>query len=181
MCQCYHIQAPQFKHCTLEVSVRVMSVFIWSLCAWPVVDWVRAMGLCPLWCSDTAGMGWSLPTWQRAMRVSRSAPNVLSCTSAPVHLFTESTNKPCKRSWHTRQPQNTVLNVKVSESNLESQILLEQHWWLLQHWLYTTDCAFITLEFYNQYMFSVVIYNYYIYWSLRGASRNVSTALQHPT
>lgn len=103
----YYKQAPgsDIAHFSgTEVSVRVMSVCIWSPCAWPVVDWMRSVELCPLWCSVTAGMGWSSPTWQQAKWVSRSAPTVLSCSSAPVHLFTESTNKPCKREPAHKKP-----------------------------------------------------------------------------
>lgn len=88
-----------------EVSVHAMSVCIWSPCARPVArSWLdEGCGALSLWCSLTAGMGWSLPTWQHAKRVSRSAPTV------HLHLFTESTNKPCKRSRHACQWQHTVV------------------------------------------------------------------------
>lgn len=58
----YHKQAWASVLSGTEVSVSVMSVCIWSHCAWPVVDWMRAVGLCPLWCSVTARMGWSSPS-----------------------------------------------------------------------------------------------------------------------
>lgn len=101
-----------------EVGAHAMSVCIWSPCAWPVFDWIRAVGHCPCRCSVTAGMSWSSPTWQRANWVCRSAVTVLSSTSAPVHLFTESTVKDGTRGWCTWQQQSTVLHVKIRNRNL---------------------------------------------------------------
>lgn len=60
---------PWFKHCTI--------VWHWGLCLCHVClhmvpmslacSWLdRALGLCPFWCSVTAGMGWGSQTWQQA-------------------------------------------------------------------------------------------------------------------
>lgn len=115
----YHKQAWASVLSGTEVNVSVMSVCIWSPCAWPVADWMRAVGLCPLWCSVTAGMGLSSAIWQHAKWDSSSAHTALSCESAPVHLFTESTNKPCRGIWHARQRRSTVMHVKERKGNLK--------------------------------------------------------------
>lgn len=41
----------------------------------------------PFWCPVRAGMSWNLWMWQPAKWVPGSAHTILSCTSAPVHLF----------------------------------------------------------------------------------------------
>lgn len=100
-----------------EVSVRVMFVCIWSQCAWPVVDWMKAVGLCPVWCSVTAGMGWSSLTWQHATTsfyVRSYCTELYVYTCASVHESTKYAKGAGAHSWWPwlpakRQHVNSVI------------------------------------------------------------------------
>lgn len=107
---------PWFKHCLVLRSVSVMYVCIWSPCPCSWLD--RTLGLCPFWCSVTAGMGWGSQTWQQAKWVGGL---LLLYWATPLHLCICS---PSPQTNHakgngTRQQQRTVLDIKILTGNLK--------------------------------------------------------------
>lgn len=99
-----------------EVCVCVMHVCIWSPCPCSWLD--RTLGLCPFWCSVTAGMGWGSQTWQQAKWVGGL---LLLYWATHLHLCICS---PSPQTNHakgngTRQQQRTVLDIKILTGNLK--------------------------------------------------------------